>query len=612
MTSGIRVWLGVALVAASGAAVFLTVRRPDDEHRAQAPIEADLRAGMASTVRPLAVEDELRAGTALTFSVSLQTSLAIHDNPFFDLLLKGRYRWRCLRKLDGGCVWESTFQPEEVVSSAAPPAMLDGVRSAIASPHYIEQADGLIVSMRTPPMDPTVARTLAYLAGAMQVARGSSDRFSASEGDPNGRYEAEYERSGGQLQKHKRAYTEVFGGGAESLLVTNYRHTIELAKGGYPRRISLDETLSVRGKVQAQMIDGTSSHTSIQVSLLDRSEDPGALDVALAAFTALPESHMEDQSPKPARAAIDGAAIAARSASDFISQLHKTSEDDAAGRRSRSELFNGLSALIRQDPSTVDKLITRIEAGDRDAKFLQDALANAGTEQAQQALWKRFDGFKNTADRSLMLVQMSMGPSPSEQTIARLRELKADPLFGKQASYGLGSIANRLASSGSAGSEEIVGELVDDLNGAQNTQDRLRALTALGNAGQRSSLDTLANVFGSAKDETERGAAVHALRFVQDPRADTLLARATADDDSSYVRLLAARALSFRPADPLTVRALETTLQAETSVEVRIACAKTAIAWLKQSEEARQLVAWIAQHEEVENIRRAAEDALRS
>ncbi len=554
---------------------------------------------------------DIAVGSVLRYEFSLLSVISVGKAPFAKLELSGTYRWRCLEVTSpSSCVWEVQISPSVVDLGQAAPGAVDELRTAFSSRHFLAQRDGIIEAIALPSLEPTIARSLSYLAATLQVAHGRGSSWSVLEQDATGTYQAAYTRVGEHLSKMKSGFLDVLSGPVGGqVTVDRYKHEIDLMPGGWtPAEVRYEESLRTTAEDQG-IIHGSVATTTITVTLQDVTTDFTSLSEALETYRAMHASKLSAERKPLTTGSTDAVALAGRSFGDLLTGLRDSSEEDPQGRRKRSELFNALTAYLRLEPSGVEKVMARIAAHDPDAKFLRDGLASAGTRAAQEALWSLFDKSEDVEDRGLLLTQLSLSPRPIADSVERLRALRGDPVFHRHSTYGLGTIASQLAALGkNSQANDIVDELLQELSSATTEEEKLSALAGLGNSGSPRAQSALIALIGKGETPAIRGAAAYAQRFIPTAASDSSLAAALADP-ASHVRHRAANALGFRSPTAATIAGIEAALVSEPSREVRVALTKVVIAWSKSSSEAKRIVRWIATNEIEPSIRRAAEAA---
>jgi HEAT repeat protein len=212
-----------------------------------------------------------------------------------------------------------------------------------------------------------------------------------------------------------------------------------------------------------------------------------------------------------------------------------------------------LEALFRQRPAEIAGAMTFAHKSDRAAaKLVLEALGAAGTPAAQETLCGLAADINASAETRVDAIAALVQPKrPTPSTISQLIRLldASEPTVSKQALYVLGAAGSRSQEVDATIAPRIEAEL---LRRQQHCQGDACAdlLVAMGNlatpalvpAIERSLHDPNAGI---------RASAARALRKVQDPSADRMIADAMRDDRDPSVRSAAVLAATFRPIGPL-------------------------------------------------------------
>jgi hypothetical protein len=198
---------------------------------------------------------------------------------------------------------------------------------------------------------------------------------------------------------------------------------------------------------------------------------------------------------------------------------------------------------------------------------------------------------------------------PSSTSIAALRQIKSDPVYGPQAAYGLGSSAHKLKEANPELYRELSRELLTDLKTTDSPDVQLITLVALGNAGPDEGIETIESMMASPY-ENIRAAAATALRRVQDVKADQLLVK-LASDPVAAVRESVISAMGERKPMPGSVAVIAALCVSEPIFHVRAGAVQLATKWLPLLPDLAPTLAGVAEHDEHEDLRTIARNALR-
>lgn len=301
-------------------------------------------------------------------------------------------------------------------------------------------------------------------------------------------------------------------------------------------------------------------------------------------------------------------AVAGRTLNELSAAMSALESLSPRDRQKEARLFSALTNKLRLDASALREAEHSIRAG-RDQRLLLDALGSAGTPESQALLVQLLS--ENLFDREQTrssLVNLSLGPSPSEATIAALEERTKDPSHGPQATLGLGSIAHSLADSRPERAIELVDEISDKLESAKTPTEQSTLLKSLGNSGHPLVLDDCER-FMSSPESALRLAAAECARLVPGPRADTLLAQALRDTNEHVANAAAAAALQ-RPYSTILLSPLEELARGSGKKSLRTSATQVLARWLKSHPELRDTIAIVAQSDQDEELRNYASNVL--
>ncbi len=189
-----------------------------------------------------------------------------------------------------------------------------------------------------------------------------------------------------------------------------------------------------------------------------------------------------------------------------------------------------------------------------------------------------------------------------------LKRLRSDPVVGTQASYGLGSALHRLQDQDLELAREARSALTQELASATTPGDLVRALTALGNGGDPTTLDNI-RAYVTSVDPRVRAAAAQALRRIPGPDADSLIAQLCADSVDD-VRLDAVDAAHERAYSPALVSAISALALRESQFQIRAKCVNILAQWLPSEPTIAATLKLVAEHDPHADLRNSAKNAL--
>ncbi|HVJ15231.1 MAG TPA: HEAT repeat domain-containing protein [Polyangiaceae bacterium] len=440
-----------------------------------------------------------------------------------------------------------------------------------------------------------------------------SKPWTVREHDSTGEYEASYSASAdGTVLRNKQRFLDT--------LITG-KVTPEQRKAVLPQV----ERAEARLTLSAGLLQKVTSHDEVRTTLLGANTVTVTTDLSLvrqAAASATPEPEMLklagdllSLSPSraygipDARASFDALRAENAKFSDVLVELEAMARDpnrralvgaindksvgadaqDQAKKQleERASELSKLTGLLRTKPETIRELEAAIAKKSPASSMLLDALSSAGTEAAQTSLIGLLRGttlsreLRNAAATSLIRVQLA-----SPATVELLTTLVDDPLLRDHAVYGLGTAARRLVEHGEAArSEPLVDVLLRGLSQAKSSDERVRWLRGIANAGSAKALPAVQPLLDD-KDRILRQSALEALRLVQDPRVDEIVAERLQKEDMALVRETALRVAELRSPSPVLQHALELTAQGDQDKAVRAAAERLLERWKRSSAQA--------------------------
>ena len=416
----------------------------------------------------------------------------------------------------------------------------------------------------------------------MPPADAKGDGWTAREYDATGGYDAAYAWGGeaGAVNKRKLGYAETLVAGPADA-ATRARVAAQVASSSGDLRVKDGTLASVRltDTITSQVLTKSPLAVETQVAI-DLKEigapRPGApaRDALLAATTALPatqaygtgaskgmfdRARLDGRSFEQLAAALEADArdIAAHKPAGGGKHDHAPVDADRAAReghlRDHVATFSALVALLRVEPDTVKKAAAKARGGSAAAGAVMDALAAAGTDEAQARAGGAGDGREAGRRRTYRRgQQLDPRAAARTRTIDTLTQLIPDPLLREHAVFGLGTAARRLREAGDAArSREISERLVALLRAAKQTDDQIRCLRGIANSAYSAALPAV-RPFASAPDASLRVAAIEATRLMDDAAVDAFISGPMGKDADAGVRRAAVQVAARRaPSAPL-------------------------------------------------------------
>lgn len=586
-------WLLSALLMLVGSAVWWkTAWHRTPESRSPTGASAAPAKGTLS--------DRYGKGELLTYAVELKSSLAIdHDRTLMDVTLAGRWEAHVLSATRDATEISTRLLLDRLQSTGSdgqPAELTPEQQAAFATPLTITlDANGMITQTRADASLSGMADgVVRSIAAQLQVDRRALEEpeLSRVEHDASGRCEVRYTRlDERQLVKEKLRYQEVLGFAGQRP-ATQLELDVEQSRAEYVwhgRRIG---TLSLREEITTQ---GTGlppmrAITALDLKLLSRTHraPPGLAQGSPAL-------------PIYGRNPIDRELHALRmqrlhdvSVNALVQRLHGL---DSKQGSDRADVFASLRDVLRYNKGAIDDLLRRLRNDDPEPVFLIAALAAAGTPEAQAALIELFDEQRFDPNTQREIVRgLSFVDAPTADTVSKLQSLMDDPLLGRQATYGVGTVANHLRAHDPEQADELVSYLRDGLEHASDDTERVNYVKALGNAASDDALPQVHSALLSTSPAV-RAQALRALRLMPEGRADELLAHNMLADQELQVRATAVRAVRHRTPTETVGRALLDLVQSERSQVPLHEAYKVLRAWGDSAPHVLEAKTWVRARE---------------
>ena len=415
---------------------------------------------------------------------------------------------------------------------------------------------GAVVGMRAPrDLVSTALGAIRMLAASFQLTAaqaGAGDTWMAHEQDASGTYSAEYRALGPHaITRKKLAYTELPPPEADDAPV---KYEIKKSES----RFELSPSGAIESSVGSESVlldDGEGALPPLEVNStfrITRKADAtqGRLPEQLAQLKTLP-SRALSATPDPEAQAyeLDLAKTANGTKIDTIlADMARTdpargSGDTHAFRR----LLAALEAAVRIDEDAELAAIAHSESDHAYTPEILTALARSNRPETLLHVAKRL---KPSAGLSLelrarTLIALSKNAQVTPPVVRAIEALISDPRLGEGALLGLGALSYRLQRTNPNLSREIYESLAARLDQAVTREQTELALRALGNAGSSAALPKLER-FLVARDPNLRAVAVGALRRLEGPAVNALLAEIQEKDDDEAVQNAVQSVLSTR------------------------------------------------------------------
>ena len=647
--------LGFALAGAMCVALVACAKEPAGEKPAASSV--------AAPKAPPEARPELDArtrgwdlGRRYGYRVKLTTTLAFGDAPnAYDFELSAELAAVPVTVTPETATVYLALNAAEITSRVpGSQAELDKIAKELrAIGDFVALSGGRVTELRFPrgqsPMATTVYR---QVAAGLQFAHATAgaERYTATEYDTTGQYEAKYELlpDGSGWSKKKLRYLGLLGADhapkGSPIPVspsTTSDGRVVLAGDGRPAVVSLHDQVTLNG---AQM----PVHSSVALELEQGADLPPPRDppewAPLLAATERVAASDPIATPTPT-AALDSARVGELDFDGILARLEQIAKERESGRakqdqalatqdaetgqaqtapltpeeqtkhdaevREDSRLFVALAALLRQKPETARRATQAIHRKSLATPVLMDALAAASTTEAQRALIALIHG--HDLERKLRghaINALARTPKPNALAIAALKELLRDEPFNRKAVYGLGTFSLALRDAGKAKEAAELGEfLLTELKSAQNPLDIVTVLRGIANSGYAGALGAVLPLLDDRRDRV-RMAAVRALQSMQDPKADGLIAERIRHDTSDDVRISAVAAAEVREPNGDLASAVVKAGTDAADARVRYRAVELMIRWLPARPELRAALAQVASSDHESTVRDRAKAAL--
>ena len=521
----------------------------------------------------------------------------------------------------------------------------------LEEPFGFSTTQGSLSSLRLPPTWSRFAVSISRtIASGLQLAARPADQTGASwkarEVDATGHYDVEYTPAKGDpthMSRHKLRYDSLnlgkgvaigqFGAKVAPEVVES-KGDLTLGTGaGVPQlalvdyheklKVQLTPTSLVDSETALRLayagLDPASATRDWSVLLANTKKlDPDQVPVGETPSSNYDAQRIGDYTFDKALKALEAQARDPRHNQLLESVRGQPFEPDELKERQakldvQGKAFIALAALLRTDKKNVALAVAGVRAHSPALRGLLDALAAAGTGEAQAALVALMNDAKlglplqRAAASSLMRTEHATADSV---TAFESHVGANDPLH-VFALYGLGTISRRLRAAGEgARADTIVQKLVTDLSEVSTPADQVNVLRAIANSGGVIAFDAVRPLL-DAKPVNVRVAAVDALRLMQRPEVDGIIAKSLSQPEAA-VQDAALDAVSVRTPTPALVGALQQAASSAAKPGLRLKAVRIMVQWLPQRPELRASLERLASSDELEQIRKTAQTALGS
>lgn len=451
--------------------------------------------------------------------------------------------------------------------------------------------------------------------------------WETQEDDPNGQFTARYEAEAGDAQTGLRAFRK-----------TKLRY-LQSRRPGRPNQFDPQATIKPSGHLIARFdfsigrlvsLNGSESQTiSISGRTVARANTTLSLNFVrseTAAQAELAALRRENEARGRRAAAVPLSATSEEAGERAIyrselgeatleSLLAGLAKAESAPDHHNDRLYLKFKALVYLHPESsaeIGKVLAKADAESFTMRTLTAALGAIAHTEAQQALVNAMRA-RRQDNAALRLLIPALGEASKPATLAEeeLRDLafgssnSAGQEIASMAQLALGAMAQTLATTAPDRAKSLVERFLKELASASSDQAIRQWLLVLGNAGADQALPAIAR-FTDHPSPALRAAAVSSLRWIEEGRADELLAKALTSDPEATVRSEAAAALSSREMNAVTFEAQKKAFQADKATNVRLTLLRNL--WRAQGTfpEARTLVEAAAAKDESKEVRKQA------
>ncbi len=467
--------------------------------------------------------------------------------------------------------------PVGEVNGQADPAF-QGLVAQMAEGVSLRFEGGALTAIFVPDVAPEVANFWRTIGAALQHsgAAPTSGEWTAREFDSTGEYEAVYRWETDSLVRSKRKYSSVLQTGAELATLEQLEPVIVEAIARLRLAGGRIDAVSSREVVRANLQKGVTMTVTTALSLSAAPGDPGS-EVAPKALTALGAKALRElPSDRPLslrsvaadRAQFDELKMKEwtfeRAVAEVagIDELEGARAEDNAARQQVYSAFSALTAYLRSRPETLPKAKKLVRDGAPAAPSVISALGIAATVPAQSLLVELALSTKVPGElRSRSIVAVTQCDDPKEGIVQALLPLLEERDLWSQTLLGLGSLGRRLRDAGRTAEFDEVSRLLGaQLTRFANDPRLTKVLSAVSNLGDARLLAEV-RPFLTTSDERVRAEAVFALRHMQSPEVDPIIAAALTAKGSRATRLMILSAARVRGPLPMHREALRVLLQ---------------------------------------------------
>jgi hypothetical protein len=520
----------------------------------------------------------------------------------------------------------------------------EALAKEIGQPNFVTLSSGRFTeSHMTKEMSAIAASFQRTIAAALQLVppTNGADTWKSFEQDATGQYEIEYRTlpEPRQLARHKLRYATLLAskvqlpvgigigiaGGAldSSIEVIASDGTVKLDAAHRLAALDYGEELRAKIMVQAPL----TSKTTLSLTL--EKTEPDTVTKGWENFSGrLVRVSADEMYAAPAPPVnLDAARAAGMSFEQALAQMLEIDQewqpptvdhtsaagDDKARLRAQqmSRVFLAMGVALRQDPANVRRVVALVRSGSRSANALIESLASSSASASQPALVELIaDARLKPELRKAAAASLIRTDQPSDATVQFVTKLVNDKLLTEYGVYGLGTFARKIRETDVARSDQISKFLVNRLTSTRDSFEKITALRGIANSAYVGALEAV-KVHLNSEDALVRSAAVEALRLMQHPDVDPLVANKMADKRPN-VRNAALETAAYRPLSETSLAAVIKMAMTTSDAYGRMEAVKVLATWLEQRKELRTVLEQVVQKDPEPRIREVAQRALKS
>lgn len=468
-------------------------------------------------------------------------------------------------------------EPTGLVNGRVEPAFGELVGQMARGATFRFQA-GVLRSISVPDVAPEVANFWRTIASSLQHSGNglASGEWKTREFDSTGEYEASYRWEADALVRRKLTYLSVLQSGTELATLEQLQPTLVSAEARLQLAGSRVGSLTSREVVRANLQKGVTMTVTTDLALTGApgtSPMPEAATRSLASLGAAKLQVLPSDRPLALRSkGADRAQFDELKMKDWtferaVQEVARAGTFEGEGVESNDErkevysAFSALTAYLRSRPDTLPKAKRIVLTGAPAAPSVVSALGMAATQNAQALLLEiALNRTVASELRSRAIVGVTQMDDPNEGVGRALVPLLDEENLWTQTVLGLGALGRRLRDAGRAEEFAEISRILEaQLTRYAKNSRVTKVLSAVSNLGDARLLPVVRPFF-TAPEERVRAEAVFALRHMQTPEVDPIIAAALVAKASRATRLMVLSAVRVRGPLPVHREALRSLL----------------------------------------------------